>query len=183
MKFGIAMGTIVPKIVALSVALVLLIAISANRVFGQARPSPMENVVSVDPLPLAYSYPLILQYEYKAGPVYSWCFRFNYWPNPNTYTGSGFGIGAGYRVYIADSRALTGLSVAPAADIYFFRQAQLGYSEIAFEIGGDAAYKWIFDDFAIEPLFGFRIGFGPVNTPANATGAHVLIGFAGGYAF
>ena len=82
-----------------------------------------------------------------------------------------------------DSRALTGLSAAPAADIWFFRQPQLGYSEIAFDIGGDVEYKWIFDDVAIEPLFGFRIGFGPANTPANETGAHVLIGFSGGYAF
>ena len=53
MKSGTAIGTIVPKIFALSLALILLISAWSTRVYGQARPSPMENVISVDPLPLA----------------------------------------------------------------------------------------------------------------------------------
>ena len=196
MKFRIAketivpkMGSIVPKIFALSVALVLFISISACRVYGQARPSPLENVISVDPLPLAYDGPLVLQYELKAGPVESWLFRVQYWPSPDpSGNWSGFGIGAAYRFFIADSRALTGLSVAPAADIFFFQQTITGESgsqrtAICFDIGGDVAYKWIFDDFAVEPILGLRIGITPNIAPTRASGLEPLIGVSGGYAF
>jgi hypothetical protein len=186
MKLRITTGTIVPKIFALFAALVLFVTISASQVYGQARPSPMENVISIDPLPLAYDGSLVLQYEYKNGPVESWLFRLHYWPDPSTLSGwSGFGAGAAYRFYVADSRALTGLSVAPAADIFFFRQPTLNYSSICADIGGDIAYKYIFDDFAIEPLLGLRIGFAlsGVTSPTRATGLEGLIGFAVGYAF
>ena len=159
----------------------------STRASAQARPSPATQVASIDPIPLLYDGALMLQYEYKAGPVYSWMFRVDYWSNPDpTGQWSAFGFGAAYRVYIADSRALTGLSVAPVADIFFARQTIDGSSQrsaICFDIGGDLAYKWIFDDFSVEPIFGLRIGFGPNVAPTRATGFEPLIGVSGGYAW
>lgn len=194
MKFGTpAHGTLERSFVtralflAISITFAGGILCSANPGYSQARPSPATQVVSVDILPLAYSYPLTFQYEYKADPVTSWMFRLHYWPSPSPDgTWSGFGLGAAYRFFIADSRALTGLSVAPAADLFFFHQTLFGSSQrtaICFDIGGDLAYKWIFDQFAVEPLLGIRIGFGPNLAPSRAIGTEPLIGLSGGYAW
>ncbi|HZK76404.1 MAG TPA: hypothetical protein VFD13_05790, partial [Candidatus Kapabacteria bacterium] len=54
---------------------------------------------------------------------------------------------------------------------------------ICFDIGGDIAYKWIFDQFAVEPILGLRIGFGPNVAPTRAIGTEPLIGLSGGYAW
>lgn len=194
MKFGTpALGTLTrsrgSRVLFLTISMALAggLLCSANRASAQARPSPATQVVSVDFLPLAYSYPLTFQYEFKADPVTSWMFRLHYWPSPSSDgTWSGYGLGAAYRFFIADSRALTGLSVAPAADLFFFHQTLFGSSQrtaICFDIGGDIAYKWIFDQFAVEPLLGLRIGFGPNLAPSRAIGTEPLIGLSGGYAW
>ncbi len=158
----------------------------AQRASAQARPNPPTQVVSVDFLPLAYDYPLTIQYELKADPVTSWLFRAHWWPSPSPDPSwSGFGVGAAFRFYIADSRALTGLSVAPAADLFFMNQTEFGTtrSAICFNIGGDIAYKWIFDQFAVEPILGIRVGFGPGDAPSRAATTEPLIGLSGGYAW
>jgi hypothetical protein len=174
-------------LLAMSITFAAGLLCSANRASAQARPSPATQVVSVDFLPLAYDGPLTFQYELKADPVSSWMFRLHYWPSPDpSGDWSGFGVGASYRFYIADSRALTGLSVEPAADLFFFNQTLFGSSQrtaICFDIGGDIEYKWIFDQFAVEPMLGLRIGFGPNIAPARAIGTEPVIGLSGGYAW
>ena len=194
MKFGTIMRarherSCAKSVLSFAIAMTLAggLLVSANRARAQARPSPATQVASVDILPLAYDYPLTLQYEFKSDPVSSWMFRLHYWPSPNP-NWSGYGLGAAYRFYIADSRALTGLSVAPAADIFFFHESLPGitgtqHTAICFDIGGDIAYKWIFDQFAIEPLLGIRIGFGPSLSPSNATTTEPVIGLSVGYAW
>jgi|GEM_PF-2551493 len=172
---------------ALSVILFGTLLCRTARVHAQARPSPHTNVLSVDVLPLAYDYPLTLQYEFKSDPVSSWVFRLHFWPSPDpSGDWSGYGIGAAYRIYIADSRALTGLSVAPAADVFFFHETLFGTSQrtaIGADIGGDLAYKWIFDQFAVEPLLGLRIGLEPNVAPGRGSGLEGLIGLFAGYAW
>ncbi|MDP4198771.1 MAG: hypothetical protein Q8922_02255 [Bacteroidota bacterium] len=163
---------------------------------SQARPSPKTQVISVDPLGMAINQPLMFQYEWKVGPIYSWAVRAYYWPSRAASSGpvsdewSAFGVGGAYRIYIADSRALTGLSVAPAANVFFFHGSELGRSGISVWIGGDIAYKWIFDEFSIEPLIELAIGFGPQGgqssgpaVPAYTTGTQAVIGLSGGYAW
>ncbi len=168
-------------------ALIALFAISfsASKTYAQARPSPATQVVSVDFVPLLYTFPITFQYEFKVDPVTSWAFRLHFWPGL-TADYSGFGFGAAYKIYIADSRALTGLAVAPAADLFFFHQPQqLGgngtRSGIGFDIGGDLSYKWIFDQFAVEPIFGLRFGIG--SDVAAFTTIQPIIGCALGYAW
>jgi hypothetical protein len=166
---------------------------------SQARPSPKTQVFSIDPVGLILDDPLILQYEYKTGPVNSWAFRALWWPVgvDGNYDWSAFGVGGAYRFYIADSRALTGLNIAPAAEMLFFHGSFANgvgstKSGIAVWIGGDMGYKWIFDDFSVEPMIGMRIGLGPSSgdptkaaVPTKATGFNsnqVVIGLFGGYA-
>jgi hypothetical protein len=173
------------------------ICVLSNEARSQARPSPKTQVISIEPVGLILNTPLRLQYEYKTGPVNSWAFRALWWPYGinNGYDWTAFGAGAAYRFYVADSRALTGLNVAPVAEVFFFHGSNLAINGqartgIAVWIGGDVAYKWIFDDFSIEPLLGLRIGMGPSQSgssgvPADVTGVgkkQVVIGLLGGYA-
>jgi hypothetical protein len=164
---------------------VFAISFSASKTYAQARPSPATQAISVDFVPLIYTFPITLQYEFKSDPVSSWVLRLHYWPGLAA-DYSAFGLGAAYRFYIADSRALTGLAVAPAADVFFFSQPQqLGgtgsRSAIGFDLGGDISYKWIFDQFAVEPIFGLRFGIGS-NVGAFTT-ISPLIGVNLGYAW
>ncbi len=181
MKFGLAHCFVLLVLLAVS--------FSASRSYAQARPSPATQVVSVDFVPLAIGYPISFQYEYKADPVSSWLFRLNFWPSPEA-NWTGYGFGAAYRFYIADSRALTGLSVAPVGELFLFSQSSSAIaggsgarSAIAVAIGGDLAYKWIFDQFAVEPIVGLRYGFGGSQTPPNAATIYPLIGCSLGYAW
>jgi hypothetical protein len=160
---------------------IMLCGIMVTQSYAQARPSSKENVISIDPLDLLLNGPLSLQYEMKAGPVNSWVARLHIWPKL-TNTWSAFGVGGAYRWYIADSRALTGLAVDPAADIYFSSDAY-GHNAVVLAIGGDISYKWIFDQFALEPMFGFRIGFSPSSTVGIGTGGRASLNLNLGYAW
>lgn len=180
MKFGFAK--------CLAWIALITVTFTAGKTYAQARPSPATSAISVDFVPLIYTFPLTFQYEMKSDPVSSWILRLHYWPGlTGQYTG--YGVGAAYRFYVADSRALTGLAVAPAADLFFFRQAQLtggtgsSRSAIGFDIGGDLSYKWIFDQFLVEPIFGLRFGIGGSNTPTTFTTIQPLIGVNLGYAW
>ena len=172
---------------AISITLAGALLCSANRGYTQARPSPATQVASVDFLPLAYSYPLTFQYEYKADPVTSWMFRLHYWPSPSR-TVRGRALASELPIdsllpIAARSRAYP---LPQRQDLFFFHQTLFGSSQrtaICFDIGGDIAYKWIFDQFAVEPLLGLRIGFGPNLSPSRAIGTEPLIGLSGGYAW
>jgi hypothetical protein len=155
--------------------------LSTSKVSAQARPSSKGSVISLNLLALALQGPLDVQYEWRTAPTNSWALRGYFWPSRDQF--SAFGLGGAYRFYIADSRALTGLSVAPAADIYFFSSSVLDKTATVFELGGDLAYKWIFDSFAVEPLFGIRIGFGGSETATYATGFVPFLAVNLGYAW
>jgi hypothetical protein len=172
-----------------ALALLFVVSFSTSKSYAQARPSPATQVVSVDIVPLVYNGSIMFQYEYKTDPVTSWMLRLHYWPTvAQTANWSAFGAGAAYRIYIADSRALTGLAVAPAADIFFFSQSQQtggtgSRSAIGFDLGGDLSYKWIFDQFAVEPIVGLRFGIGGASVPGYFTTIEPVIGASLGYAW
>lgn len=136
----------------------LSVAFSSNT-YGQARTSTKTQVISIDALGLFQSGNIItLQYEWKTAPTNSVHIRGRFSNYSSYYTG--FGVGAGYRFYIADSRALTGLSVAPVAEVWFYSSSELNSSSTVFGVGGEVQYKWIFDQFSVEPGVGIGIGFG-----------------------
>jgi hypothetical protein len=127
--------------------------------YGQAKTSTKTQVISLEALGLFQSGNIItINYEWKASPTNSWHVRGRFSDYSNYYTG--FGFGAGYHWYIADNRALTGLNVAPVAEVWFYNSSELNTSSTVFGVGGEIAYKWIFDQFAVEPGVGVMIGFG-----------------------
>ncbi len=147
--------------------------------FAQARTSTKTQVLSIDALGLFQDGGFFTaQYEWKTSPTNSVHIR-GIFSTYLTYTG--FGIGAGYRFYIADSRALTGLSVAPVAHIFFYNSSDFNKSTTAISIGGEVAYKWIFDQFSVEPGLGLQIGFLGENVPfltKTRPYAQVQLGYA-----
>ena len=162
----------------------------STRVSAQARQSSKAHVVEADPLGLAVNMPFNVSYEYKDGPVNSWVIRGHYWgglTGNGAGSWSGPGLGAAYRYYIADSRAITALSVAPKADLFFFNQSLpngTGATAIVLWIGGEISYKWIFDQFCVEPSLGLHIGYTPAtNSPTKPTGGVATIGLNAGYAW
>jgi hypothetical protein len=145
-----------------SLALVAFLALSvcfSSTAFAQARTSTKTQVISLEALGLFQKGNIItVQYEWKTAPTNSIHIRGRFSDYSNTYTG--FGLGGGYHFYIADSRALTGLNVAPVAEVWFYNSSELNSSSTVFGVGGEIAYKWIFDQFSVEPGVGVMIGFG-----------------------
>jgi len=125
--------------------------------YGQARPTSKNQAFGIDFAGYFQAGKEIhAQYEWKASPVNSWFARALF----GSVSGyKGLGVGGGYKFFIADSRALAGLAVAPAVLAYFWSHEYLD-SEIFFSLGGEVSYKHIMDDFFVEPLVGFGIGFG-----------------------
>jgi hypothetical protein len=175
MKIGIA------KFIAAALICVGALGISSTSASAQARPSSKGSVISLDVLGLAYGHPLTIQYEWRTGPTNSWALRGYFWPTRDNF--SAFGVGGAYRIYVADSRALTGLSIAPAADVFFFSNSYADRTAMVIDIGGDLAYKWIFDQFSVEPMFGLRIGIGGSETASFATGFQPVLSANLGYAW
>ena len=174
---------VVLRRVAASVLVLLCVSLSLADVFAQARPSSKTSDIAVGPLGYITNSALTFQYEWKAANLNSWMVRLHLLQAPNANYGIGFGLGGGYRFFLADSRALTGLSVAPAADIIFDHSSALVKSPASFWIGGDIAYKWIFDQISVEPLFGARIGFGGNESIPTRTGLVPVIQVFVGYAW
>lgn len=165
---------------------VLLIALTigsaSSKASAQARPSAKTSDLSIGLLSLVIPPDFVLlQYEWRNGPVNSIALRAGFIP---AYLGfSGFLVGGAYRFFIADSRALTGLSVAPAADIFFTSNSGLGRNYTSFDFGGDIAYKWIFDQFSVEPIVEVRIGLGGSEGISTLSGFRPGIDVLLGYAF
>ncbi len=102
--------------------------------------------------------------------------------NGNT---TAIGFGAAYRFYILDSRALSAFSVAPAVDVFFFKN--LIRNNILFSLGADGAYKFFFDQFTVEPTVGVRFGITPGGQlpegESSFTGIYPVVAIYLGYAW
>lgn len=157
----------------------LSVAFTSNT-YSQARTSTKTQVISLEALGLFQAGDILsVQYEWKTAPTNSVYIRARF-SSIDLYTG--FGVGGGYRFFIADSRALTGLSVAPVAEVWFYSSSELNSSTFKMGIGGEVAYKWIFDQFSVEPGVGVMIGFlGDEATYYNKTRPYAMCQL--GYAF
>jgi hypothetical protein len=145
-----------------SIVAAVLLAITtitpSSDALAQARPSPHGSMLAIEPLGLLGigQFRLFqLQYEFRLTQDNSIALRAALLP---AYVGvSGFGVGASYRFFVADGRALTGLNVSPGLDLFLLSAGDKSYQTIG--IGGDLAYKWIFDSWGIEPYFRLRQNF------------------------
>lgn len=166
-------------------ACIALSVVFAPNTYGQARTSTKTQVISVDALGLFQSGNILtVQYEWKTAPTNSIHIRGRFSSSSAVGGYTGFGIGGGYRFYIADSRALTGLSVAPVVEAWFINH-EVYESSSALGIGGEVAYKWIFDQFSVEPGVGIGIGFaiGDANNFNYYTKTRPYVQVHLGYAF
>jgi hypothetical protein len=124
---------------------------TASDASAQARPSSRGSFIGGDPFGILWGYAISAQYEGRISQDNSYALRFALYPNID----NSIGLGASYRFYIADGRALTGLNVSPGIDAIIGSSGELSYAY--FSVGGDLAYKWIFDGgFGIEPYLSIR---------------------------
>lgn len=98
-----------------------------------------------------------------------------------------FGLGASYRWYPKlfedGKKSLEGFSVGPMITMVYWKYSYLSRDDtyITFNIGGEAAYKWVFNGFSVEPKITLLI---QINKPDNfSTWKGVSLGCNLGYAW
>lgn len=169
----------------LSISIIVLMIFVSLTNFSQAQKTTnrFENAISVDPVDLLIGKTLSVTYEHQVAKI-------------NTITGSvlyarydehwsAFGIGACYRWYplfLDDGKKpIEGLSVGPMARLLFFNfsNGPVSENDTYIVIGGDAAYKWIFDKWVVEPVFHLGIGLTSITGLGyNGWGLGVNLGYA-----
>ncbi len=175
-------------------AVVSVIVISATIFLPKSgfsqRASQWNNNIALDLLvDYAINNAFHLQYEGKLSSETSFNVRAEYVTkktidpdNPTT----ALGFGGGFRFYMLDSRALSGFSIAPSVDVYFFKNSGTDRRSVLFAVGADAAYKFFFNQFTVEPTVGARDGFAGSNLPAGEesfTGIYPVVSIYLGWAW
>jgi len=133
------------------------------------------SAISGDALGLLFSNYLTITYEFTMSPQNSLSIF-------GTFYSSGgwdaFGVGASYRWYLIKSTGpiLEGFSFGPKAGLSFWSGNGDGTS---FAAGGEAAYKWIFGGFVVEPILSLMI---PFQTYGHS-GVYWVLGCNLGYAW
>ncbi len=114
--------------------------------------------ISADPILLFQNNIISLRYEKMLTKRNSISFDFEY--DDNYSNVAGFRVGALYRWYLRDifpirTSGINGFSVGPFATLglYSFDNQGTKTTENTFymEVGGEAAYKWVFSNFQLEP--------------------------------
>jgi hypothetical protein len=161
---------------------------TSSNVFAQARPYNADDAITIDALGLLdvhlgnktlKAQNFWLQYEHKLEQESSIAGRFVFFNDIGDATLIGFG--GTYRFYIANSRALTGMSVGPGLDALFLSVGDQSYT--AFGVGGDFSYKWIFGGFVAEPSFMLRQFFAGSEGVSSSVGLYWRIRANLGYAW
>jgi hypothetical protein len=174
-------------------AVVSIILVSATiflpKIGFSQRASQWNNNIAIDFVDFPINNVFHGQYEGKLSSETSFNVRAEYVTkstidkeNPTT----ALGFGGGFRFYMLDSRALSGFSVAPSVDVYFFKNSGTDRHSVLFAVGADAAYKFFFGQFTVEPTVGARDGFAGSNLPAGEehfTGIYPVISIYLGWAW
>lgn len=168
------------KLIVLS-AIVLLFAASGS--FAQK----YTRAITIDPLDFLVSKVINVTYEQMLSEKNSFTIFASYY----AYSGdwSAYGIGGSYRWYLPgvldDGKSpYEGLSVGPMARVSFWDYTgpnPLGtdYGGSYVVLGGEAAYKFVFDRWVVEPIL--RLGFGVTELDGlgySGWGGGVNIGYA-----
>ncbi|MFA6571662.1 MAG: hypothetical protein WCT77_10580, partial [Bacteroidota bacterium] len=138
------------KITVAIVALALLV-LSSTGVFAQK----YTHAISANPIGLVFGL-FNATYEQQVAPINSFTINGYYW---SIVDWAAYGIGGSYRWYpkLFDDgkRPLEGFSCGPLVQIGFWKWNGWGtysdYGGVSFAIGGEAAYKWVFGGFVVEP--------------------------------
>ncbi len=126
-----------------------------------------ENSISGDPISLIFGN-INVTFEHQVMPQNSFTVFASYW---SYFDWTAWGIGGSFRWYIVKEpgkRILEGFSFGPFLAVNFwswggntFLNDYAGGTTIA--IGGEAAYKWVFSGFVVEPILRLAIPFGTLN--------------------
>ncbi len=164
----------------LCAAVLLVIALSfipTQRADAQAR----DHSITADPIGLAFGL-LNATYEQRVGNANSFTVFGSYW-SYSEWTAVGFG--GSYRWYfnLNDGKTpLEGLSAGPMISVGFWDWGGPfasfdGGTSIA--IGGELAYKWIFNQFVVEPILRLNFNVADINgLDYRAYGLGVNLGYA-----
>jgi len=167
------------RIIILTFALAMLISSSTDLSAKNYKQS-----ISIDPLDFLISKVFNATYEHQLSKDNSLTVFASYY-NYSEYW-SAYGIGASYRWYLSgvlkdEKFPIEGLSVGPMARVSFwdsdFYQLDDDNS-VYIVIGGEAAYKWVFNDWMVEPILRLGIGLTEINAGYSGWGAGVNVGYA-----
>jgi hypothetical protein len=146
-----------------------------------------KNAISINPISLVWNQ-LVVTYEHQTAKYNTFTVQGLFW-----FPGSGwsaYGISGSYRWYIMNlfqdkKIPIQGFSVGPTAGIMNYGWDGEGifsdYGGISIVVGGEACYKWIFNEFVVEPKFQVLINVTSVDGDPNW--APFTIGCNVGYAW
>jgi multidrug transporter EmrE-like cation transporter len=130
---------------------IILMTASVQDLFGQRVVKNYNQSIGVNPIGLAFQF-FNAKYEQQVTADNSFTVDVIYWGYA---TWTGFGIGGSYRWYLfqENDKALRGFSFGPAVSVGFWSADESVYNDAtALNIGGEAAYKWVFEGgFMVEP--------------------------------
>jgi hypothetical protein len=142
------------------------------------------NAISVNPIALAWGM-LNATYESRVAANNSFTVSGYYWGYSSW---RAFGFGGSYRWYLKllqdQKKPLEGLSAGPAIAIGFWSWDGDTYfggydGGTSIAIGAEAAYKWVFDGFVVEPIIQIMFNVASISgLEYKPFGAGVNIGYA-----
>jgi hypothetical protein len=165
---------------------ILILTIAAVMMLSSAMDVQSKNytkAISLDPLDFLINRVLNVTYEHQISKENSFTVFASYY-SPDEYW-SAIGIGGSYRWYLSkvlqDNKIpIEGLSVGPMARFIYWSW-ELGSASDTYAaviLGGEAAYKFVFDDWVIEPIIRLGIQVTDVSAGYNGWGVGVNAGYA-----
>ena len=145
--------------------------------FASVQPAKSySNAISGDPIGLIFGL-FNVTYEFQTGPQNSMTIFGSYF-FPTGWTA--IGLGASYRWYIVKEKKkkiIEGFSFGPKAVLSYWG-SDVDDGGVGFSIGGEAAYKWIFGGFSVEPIVNLMIPFVRYYGGGVYAGIGVNLGYA-----
>jgi len=133
--------------------------------------------ISADPISLIFGM-FNVTYEFQTAPQNSWTIFGSYYFPSSSWTV--LGAGASYRWYLLNSKKtniIEGFSFGPKAYISYWG-SDISDGGVGFTIGGEAAYKWVFGGFTVEPIFNLLIPLVKYYGNSLNVGIGVNLGYA-----
>jgi hypothetical protein len=164
--FLILIGAYMNKITSIFIGLIAIFVITSSANAQTKNSGAYKYTISADPIDLLVSDVLNATFEMKINNTNSFTLFASYYHY--TEWVSGYGIGGSYRWYIdlfkEGNKALKGFSVGPLARISYWTNDFANTQNSAFfAIGGEAAYKWIFEGgWTLEPILRLTFGLNDV---------------------
>ena len=145
--------------------------------FAQAQEAKAySKAITADPISLIWGN-FNVTYEFQTGPQNSLTILGSYY-YPSGW--SAIGLGASYRWYIVKEKKkkiIEGFSFGPKGILSFW-SSSVEDGGVGFSLGAEAAYKWVFGGFAVEPIFSLMIPLVKYGTSGVYYGLGVNLGYA-----